>query len=79
MTAPVMIITKPDAWVKWAERAQIVRPVTLHQARRARFVRQCRDLTGVIAYQCGYWYRRPRIAQKTVFVVTFERLLRGES
>ena len=55
------------------------RPETIHQARHARFVRQCRDLAGVIAYQDSYWYRRPRIAQKTVFVVTFERLLRGES
>ena len=55
------------------------RPVTIHQARRARFVRQCRALAGVIAYQDGYWYQRPRIAQKTVFVVVLERLLRGES
>lgn len=56
-----------------------VKPVTIQQARRARFVRQCRDLAGVIAYQDSYWYQRPRIAQKAVFVVTFERLLRGES
>ena len=55
------------------------RPETIHQAHRARFVRQCRDLAGVIAYQDTYWFRRPRIAQKTAFVVTFERLLRGES
>ena len=79
MTEQVMIITTPEAWVKWLDRAHIVRPVTIHQAKRARFVRQCRDLAGVIAYQDGYWFRRPRIAQKTVFVVTFERLLRGES
>ena len=55
------------------------RPVTIYQARQAQFVRQCQGLAGVIAYQDGYWYRRSRIAQKTVFVVTFERLLRGES
>ena len=55
------------------------RPVTIHQARRVRFVRQCQGLAGVIAYADSYWYRRSRITQKTVFVVTFERLLRGES
>lgn len=79
MTAPVMVITKPDAWVKWSERSHIVRPITIHQARRARFVKQCKGLAGVIAYQDSYWYQRPRIAQKTVFVVVLERLLRGES
>ena len=65
--------------VYYQDRKMTARPVTLHQAKRARFVRQCRALAGVIAYQDGYWYRRPRIAQKTAFVVTFERLLRGES
>ena len=55
------------------------RPITLQQARQARFVRQCQGLAAVIAYQDSYWYQRPRIAQKTVFVVVLERLLRGES
>ena len=55
------------------------RPVTIHQARRARFIRQCQGLAGVIAYVDSYWFRRPRITQKTVFVITLERLLRGES
>ena len=79
MTTSVMVIKKPDAWVKWSDRAHIVRPVTIHQARRARCVKQCQALAGVIAYQDSYWYQRPRIAQKTVFVIVLERLLRGES